>query len=53
MDSPKQPTEFEARPIENLPEKPASDRDADAIKGGAIRRIYGGEDDLEDLEVER
>jgi hypothetical protein len=53
MDTPRQPSEFEAAPIENLPEKPTTDQDADSIKGGAIRRIYGGDDDLEDLEVER
>jgi hypothetical protein len=53
METPRQPSELEARPIENLPEKPPTDKDADSIKGGAIRRIVGGDDDLDDLEVER
>ncbi|MEO7456715.1 MAG: hypothetical protein ABIY52_10670 [Gemmatimonadaceae bacterium] len=44
---------FDASPIESLPEKPVTDRDADSIKGGAIRRVFGGDDDLDDLEVER
>ncbi len=49
----KESTPFEARPIESLPEKPITEKDADAVKGGAIRRILGGDDDLDDLEVER
>ena len=44
---------IDASQIESLPEKPMSDRDADNIKGGAIRRVRGGDDDLDDLEVER
>lgn len=26
---------------------------AKSVKGGAIKRVFGGDDDLEDLEVER
>ena len=51
METPKDPSEFEAKAIESLPEKPVKDQDAGAIKGGALRR--GGDDDLDDLEVER
>ena len=37
--------------IQNLPNKPDTTDKAGQVKGGAIRR--GGDDDLEDLEVER
>jgi hypothetical protein len=37
--------------IENLPNKPVTTDKAGQVKGGAMRR--GGDDDLEDLEVER
>ncbi len=40
-----------AKPVENLPEKPMNEKDANAVKGGAMLR--GGDDDLDDLEVER
>lgn len=52
METPQQPNEFEAKAkVESLPEKPVADQDAGAIKGGALLR--GGDDDLDDLEVER
>jgi len=37
--------------ITDLPEQQVSEQKADAVQGGAARR--GGDDDLEDLEVER
>ena len=49
METPQQSSEFEAKAIESLPEKPVKDQDASEIKGG----LMGGDDDLEDLEVER
>lgn len=53
MESPKAPTDLDATTIESLPDKPVAEIDADAIKGGGRRRIAGGDDDLDDLEVER
>jgi hypothetical protein len=53
MESPKAPTDLDATIVESLPDKPVTEADADAIKGGVRRRIAGGDDDLEDLEVER
>ena len=50
MESPQKPSPFDAKPIESLPEKPVTDKDATDIKGGALLR--GGDDDLEDLEIE-
>lgn len=49
METPQESSEFEAKAIESLPEKPVADKDASDIKGG----LMGGDDDLEDLEVER
>jgi hypothetical protein len=53
METPKTPSNLEPNAVESLPDKPVTDSDADAVKGGAVRRIMGGDDDLEDLEVER
>ena len=37
--------------IQDLPKDDKTEQQADSVKGGALRR--GGDDDLEDLEVER
>jgi hypothetical protein len=50
METPKAPTDQEPQTVESIPEKPVTDADADAVKGGAIRR---GRNTLDDLEVER
>ena len=38
---------------QDLKKRALSTPEADAVKGGAIRRVRGGDDDLDDLEVER
>jgi hypothetical protein len=53
METPKAPSDLDATSIESLPEAPVAEVDADAVKGGTRRRVTGGDDDLEDLEVER
>ncbi len=45
------PSEQKARPVESVSEKPLNDEEANAVTGGAMLR--GGDDDLDDLEVER
>ncbi len=50
MDAPKTPAKLDPKAIESLPDKPVTNADADAVKGGAIRRRR---DTLDDLEVER
>lgn len=39
--------------LQDLKKQAPSAREADAVKGGAIRKVRGGDDDLNDLEVER
>jgi hypothetical protein len=48
METPKTPSELEPATVESLPEQPVTEGDAEAVKGGAMRR-----DTLDDLEVER
>lgn len=50
METPKSPSDLEPTAVESLPEQPVTEADADAVKGGAIRRRR---DTLDDLEVER
>ncbi len=45
------PSDQKAKPVESLPEKPISDDEANKVTGGTLR--LGGDDDLDDLEVER
>ena len=51
METPQEPSNLEPAAVESIPEKPVTDADADAVKGGAIPRR--GRDTLDDLEVER
>lgn len=50
METPKAPSDLEPQAVDSIPEKPVTDADADAVKGGAIRRVRNT---LDDLEVER
>lgn len=49
MATPKKPSKSVPKAVKSLPKK--SGKGAINVKGGALRR--GGDDDLEDLEVER
>lgn len=49
MASPKKTSKPSSKVVKSLPKK--SDKNAAVVKGGALRR--GGDDDLDDLEVER
>jgi hypothetical protein len=49
METPKAPSELEPTAVESLPDQPITEADADAVKGGAMRRRR---DTLDDLEVE-
>lgn len=51
MDKPRKPEAKAAPPVESLPQQSTPPKNAGEVKGGAMRR--GGDDDLDDLEVER
>lgn len=55
MATPKKPSKAVPKAVKSLPKK--TGKSAIDVKGGAIRRaqvrVAGGDDDLEDLEVER
>ncbi len=49
MATPKKPSKPNSKVVKSLPKK--ADKDSAIVKGGAM--VAGGDDDLEDLEVER
>ena len=49
METPKTPSKLTADAAKSVPDQPITDEEAEGVAGG----LMGGDDDLEDLEVER